>query len=52
MAFLVEQTIGSTTYIYNSIGYWDKQKKQTRHKRVCLVPRLKSFVTDTGNIKL
>ena len=36
MAFLVEQTIGSTTYVYNSVGYWDKQKKQTRHKRVCL----------------
>jgi hypothetical protein len=36
MAFHVEQVIKGTTYVYNSIGYWDKQKQQARHKRVCL----------------
>ena len=39
MAFVVEQTIGNTTYVYKSIGYWDKEKKQARHKRVCLGKR-------------
>ena len=36
MAFQVEQVINGTTYVYNSIGYWDKQKQQARHKRVCI----------------
>lgn len=36
MAFLVEQTIKGATYVYRTEGYWDKEKKQCRHKRVCL----------------
>jgi transposase len=36
MAFIVEQTIKGTTYVYNTVGYWDKQKQQARQKRVCL----------------
>ncbi len=36
MAFIVEQSIKSTTYVYRSIGYWDKQKQQARQKRICL----------------
>jgi len=36
VAFTVEQVIKGTTYVYTSIGYWDKQKQQARHKRICL----------------
>jgi transposase len=36
MAFLVEQIINGTTYVYQSVGYWDKQKQQARHQRICL----------------
>ena len=34
MAFLVEQNIKGTIYVYRTEGYWDKDKKQCRHKRV------------------
>ena len=36
MSFLVEQTIKGTVYVYRSEGYWDKDKKQARHRRVCI----------------
>ena len=36
MAFTVEQTINGTTYVYRSVSYWDKEKKQSRHRRVCI----------------
>ena len=36
MAFLVEQTIKGTTYVYRTEGYWDKNKKQCRHRRICI----------------
>jgi transposase len=39
MAFVVEHTIGNTTYVYKSVGYWDRDKKQARHRRVCLGKR-------------
>nr|WP_319219061.1 hypothetical protein [uncultured Trichococcus sp.] len=25
-----------TTYVYESTNYWDKEKKQSRSKRVCI----------------
>ena len=24
------------TYVYESTGYWDKEKKQARNKRICI----------------
>lgn len=24
------------TYVYESVSYWDKEKKQARNKRVCI----------------
>ena len=36
MAFLVEHTIKGVTYVYRSEGYWDKEKKQARHRRILL----------------
>lgn len=36
MSFIVEQKINGTTYVYRSEGYWDKQKKQARHRRICI----------------
>ena len=36
MAFIVEQKIKGTTYVYQSVGYWDKEKQQARHRRICL----------------
>ena len=36
MSFLVEQNINGTIYVYQSVGYWDKEKKQARHRRVCI----------------
>jgi len=24
------------TYVYESISFWDKEKKQSRNKRICL----------------
>ena len=36
MAFLVEQKVGKSVYVYRSVGYWDKQKGQARHHRICL----------------
>lgn len=35
------------TYVYESISYWDKEKKQSRNKRVCigkLDPHTKEFI--------
>lgn len=36
MAFLIEQKVKNTTYVYRSVGYWDKEKQQARHRRICL----------------
>ena len=36
MAFLVEQKVGKSIYVYRSVGYWDKQKGQARHRRICI----------------
>jgi transposase len=36
MSFQVKNVVKGTTYIYESIGVWDKEKKQTRHKRKCI----------------
>lgn len=36
MAFIVEHKVKNTTYVYRSIGYWDKEKQQARHRRICL----------------
>jgi transposase len=49
MAFRVQQTNKKTgiTYIYESTSYWDKEKKQSRNKQVCigkLDPVTKEFI--------
>ena len=49
MAFRVEQVNKKTgiTYIYESTSYWDKEKKQSRNKQVCigkLDPVSKEFI--------
>ena len=31
----VNKTTG-VTYVYESVSYWDKEKKQSRNKRVCV----------------
>lgn len=65
MSFRVEQEIKGTTYVYDVSSYWDKEKKQSRQKRVCvgkldkltgeLIPSKKSkganplFCKDFGN---
>ena len=36
VAFQVKQIIKGTTYVYESVGVWDKEKKQARHQRVCI----------------
>lgn len=36
MTFNAKNTVKGTTYVYESVGTWDKEKKQTRHKRVCI----------------
>lgn len=36
MAFEVRQKINGTVYVYRTEGYWDKQKKQCRHHRMCI----------------
>jgi hypothetical protein len=28
MAFIVEHKVGGTTYVYQSVGYWDKEKSK------------------------
>ena len=32
----VENKKNCVTYVYESINYWDKEKKQPRSKRVCI----------------
>jgi len=34
MAFIVEQKIKDTVYVYRSEGYWDREKGHARHKRI------------------
>lgn len=46
MSFLVKQKIKGTTYVYETKGKWDKEKKQCRHERV-LIGKLDP---DTGEI--
>lgn len=46
MSFQAKNTVNGITYIYESVGTWDKEKKQTRHKRVC-IGKLDS---DTGEL--
>ncbi|HDS15737.1 MAG TPA: hypothetical protein ENN66_03830 [Proteobacteria bacterium] len=43
MAAIVYQTNKKTgfTYAYESISYWDKEKKQSRARRIVFVPALK-----------
>ncbi len=41
----VKNKRNSTTYVYESINYWDKEKKQSRSKRVCI-----GKLDDEGNI--
>ena len=36
MSYLVEQKVGDKVYVYESKGYWDKEKKQCRQKRTYL----------------
>jgi len=36
MSFLVEQKVGKHIYVYETVSYWDKEKKQPRQKRRCL----------------
>jgi transposase len=36
MSFRVNKEVNGTTYVYETTGYWDKDKKQSRHKRVYL----------------
>ena len=36
MSYLVEQKVRGQIYVYESTGYWDKEKKQSRQKRVYL----------------
>lgn len=36
MSFKVNKIINGNTYVYESIGYWDKKKQQSRHKRTYL----------------
>lgn len=36
MSFKVKKKVKGTIYIYESKGYWDKEKKQSRHKRIYL----------------
>ena len=31
----VNKTTG-VTYVYESVSYWDKEKKQSRNKQVCI----------------
>ena len=32
----VKNKLNGVIYIYESVGYWDKQKKQARNKRKCI----------------
>jgi len=36
MSFIVKQKIKGTTYVYETKGKWDKEKKQCRHERVLI----------------
>lgn len=36
MAYMVEQKVGKHIYVYETVSYWDKAKKQPRQKRRCL----------------
>lgn len=36
MSYLVEQKVGDKIYVYEATSYWDKQKRQSRQKRVFL----------------
>jgi len=36
MSFIVEQTIKNQIYVYEVTSYWDKEKKQSRQKRIIL----------------
>jgi transposase len=36
MSFIVEQTIKNQIYVYEVTSYWDKEKKQSHQKRVCI----------------
>jgi hypothetical protein len=36
MSFLVEQKVGRHIYVYETVSYWDKAKKQPRRERRCL----------------
>ena len=33
---LVKNKLNGVIYVYESVGYWDKQKKQARNKRKCI----------------
>ena len=35
----VKNKKNGVTYVYESIDYWDKEKKQSRSKRVCIGKR-------------
>ena len=39
---LVKNKLNGVIYVYESVGYWDKQKKQARDKREC-IGKLTSF---------
>lgn len=39
MSYIVEQKIKGKIYLYKVEGYWDKEKKQARQKRVYLGPK-------------
>lgn len=33
---LVKNKLSGVTYVYESVGYWDKEKKQARNRRKCI----------------
>lgn len=41
----VKNKKNGTTYVYESTNYWDKEKKQSRSKRVCI-----GKLDDNGNL--
>jgi len=64
MSFRVEKKDGNNIYVYETVSYWDKEKKQSRQKRVYLgvkdpetgqintpmKSRIPKFSKDYGNI--